>query len=240
MKLRYLTLVLLLAFCLAACSRAELYQNLQESTANELLSALLERGIAAEKVNRGKSGFAVTADKEEQLRALLILRDLGLPKPTHDGLGVIFRKESMMSSPLEEKARFSHAISQELAASCSRLDGVVDARVHVVLREKDVLTGVVTPASAAVMLRHTPEAPVDRYISQIHSLVLQAVPDVEPDRISVLTFPVLGDITRPASPIGKKPTEPWLFLLFPAGLLAGVSGMWSFLRFYKDRAASTK
>ena len=117
MKIRHLALVLLLSLCLAACGRTELYQNLQESTANELLSALLEHGIAAEKENRGKSGFAITVDKEEQLRALSILRDLGLPKATHDGLGVVFRKEGMMSSPLEEKARLSHAISQELAAS---------------------------------------------------------------------------------------------------------------------------
>ena len=241
MKIRYLALVLLFSLCLAACSRTELHQNLQESTANELLSALLERGIAAEKVNRGKNGFSVTVDTEEQLRALAILRDLGLPKPVHQGLGVVFRKEGMMSSPLEERARLSYAIAQELSASCSRLDGVVDARVHVVLREKDVLTGSITPAAAAVMLRHTPDAPVDRYIPQIRSLVVQAVPDVEANRVSVLTFPVMGDVTRPPPPVaGKKAPIPWLLLLFPAGLLAGACGVWIFLRLSKSRAASSK
>jgi type III secretion protein J len=199
------------------------------------LGALLERGLAAEKVSQGKNGFAITVNKEERLRALEILRDLGLPKPAYEGLGVVFRKEGMMSSPLEEKARFSYALSQELSSSCSRLDGVVDARVHVVLREKDVLTGALTPASAAVMLRHTPDAPVDRYIPHIRSLVVQAVPDVEPERVSVLTFPVMGDVTRPAPSGDKKGAWPWLILLFPAGLLAGAAGVWSFLRF---RAAS--
>ena len=240
MKTRHLALVFLLSLCLTACGRVELCQNLPESTANELLSALLERGITAEKLSQGKSGFAVTVDKEEQLRALEILRDLGLPKPVHEGLGVVFRKEGMMSSPLEEKARLSYALSQELAASCSRLDGVVSARVHVVLREKDVLTGAVTPASAAVMLRHSPDAPVDRYIPQIRSLVVQAVPDVEADRISILPFPVMGDITRPTPPDGKRPVEPWIFLLFPAGLLTGGFGVWCFLRLRKAGAATPK
>jgi type III secretion protein J len=239
MKFRPLSLVFLLALVLAACGRTELYQNLSESTANELLGALLERGLAAEKVNQGKSGFAVIVDKEDRLRALTILRDLGLPKPDYEGLGVVFRKEGMMSSPLEEKARFSYAISQELSASCSRLDGVVDARVHVVLREKDILTGSVTPTSAAVMLRHTPDAPVDRYIPQIRNLVLQAVPDVEPERISVLTFPVMGDITRPTSAHAGKPAGAWIFLLFPVGILAGGGGVWFFLRF-RQKAASPK
>ena len=240
MKIRRLALILLLSLCLAGC-RAELYQNLQESTANELLAALLERGVAAEKVNRGKNGFAVTVDREEMLRALEILRDLGLPKPAYEGLGVVFRREGLMSSPLEERARFSYALSQELAASCVRLDGVVSARVHVVLREKDILTGAVTPASAAVMLRHTPDAPIDHYIPQIRSLVVQAVPDVEPDRVSVLTFPVMGDVTRPVPPPARSNAiELWLILLFPAGLLAGGGIVWLFLRSHKARVVSSK
>jgi type III secretion protein J len=238
MKLRALALLVLLSLCLAGC-RTEIYQNLPEGTANELLSALLERGVAAEKVAQGKTGFAVTVDEEDQLRALEILRDLGLPKPDYEGLGVIFRKEGMMSSPLEEKARFAYALAQELAASCSRLDGVVSARAHVVLREKDALTGAVTPASAAVMLRHTPDAPVDHYIPQIRSLVVQAVPDVEAERVSVLTFPVMGDVTRPAAPSGGNQAAGnwplWLLLLFPAGLLAGGGGVWFFLRLRKAR-----
>jgi type III secretion protein J len=242
MKGRQLIFIFLLTLCLAAC-RTELYQNLPEKTANELLSALLERGLMAEKVNQGKNGFAVTVDKEEQLLALEILRDLGLPKPTYEGLGVVFRKEGMMSSPMEEKARLSYALAQELTASCSRLDGVVDARVHVVLRDKDVLTGAITPASAAVMLRYAPDAPVDHYIAQVRSLVVQAVPNVEAERVSILTFPVLGDLTRPVRPAfsdGKD--SPLIFpaLMFLAGLLAGGSAIWIFLRFNKAKTVSTK
>ncbi|MDR2892007.1 MAG: type III secretion inner membrane ring lipoprotein SctJ [Deltaproteobacteria bacterium] len=234
MKKPRLALAVLLAacLCLAAC-RTEVYQNLSEDTANELLSALLQRGITAEKVSMGKDGFAVTVEEEDQLRSLEILRDLGLPRPAYEGLGVVFRKEGMMSSPLEERARLSYALSQELAASCSRLDGVVSANVHVVLQEKDVLTGAITPASAAVVIRHTPDAPVDHYIPQIRSVVVQAVPDVTAERVSVQTFPVMGDVTRPvAVPASQNTVQRWLpwLLLFPAGLLAGGGAVWFFLR----------
>jgi len=241
MKTGRLALAVLLALCLAAC-RTELYQKLPESTANELLSVLLERGITAEKVSQGKNGFAVTVDKEEQLRALEILRDMGLPKPAYEGMGVVFRKEGMMSSPLEERARFAYALSQELTASCARLDGVVSAGVHVVLREKDVLTGAVTPASAAVMLRYTPDAPVDRYIPQLRSLVVRSVPDIEAERVSILTFPVMGDVVRPARPAPSSDPKnaPWLLLLFPAGLLIGGGAVWLLLRVRKIGADSPK
>jgi type III secretion protein J len=191
-------LLLLLCLFLGAC-RAELHQGLTESAANELLSALLERGIPAEKINQGKTGFTVAVDEANQLRALSVLRDLGLPKPDYEGLGKVFRKEGMMSSPTEERARLAYALAQEISASCSRLDGVVDARAHVVLGERDAATGTSTPASAAVMLRYAPDAEVARYIPQIQKLVIQAVPDVSADRVSVLLFPVMGDVTRPES-----------------------------------------
>ncbi|MDR2488970.1 MAG: type III secretion inner membrane ring lipoprotein SctJ [Desulfovibrio sp.] len=235
--------VLIALFCLglAAC-RAELHQNLTENAANELLSVLLERGIAAEKVNLGKNGFAVTVETGEQSAALAILRDMGLPKPGYDGLGVVFRKEGMMSSPLEERARLSYALAQELAASCSRLDGVIEARAHVVLREKDMLTGAVTPASAAVMLRYAPDAPVNRYIDQVRTMVVQAVPDVAADRVSVLTFPVMGDIARPLHPVPASravPDWPLPALLFLAGLAAG-GGLVLLAFRLKARTASVK
>ncbi|MDR3073250.1 MAG: type III secretion inner membrane ring lipoprotein SctJ, partial [Deltaproteobacteria bacterium] len=231
-----------LCLLLGAC-RVELYGNLAESTANELLSALLERGIAAEKVNQGKTGFAVAVDKDDQLRALGLLRDLGLPKPSYDGLGTVFRKESMMSSPLEERARFAYALSQEIAASCARLDGIIDARVHVVLTDRDITTGVVTPASAAVMLRYAPDASVSQYVQQIQKMVVQSVPDVAAERVSVLLFPVMGDVTRPERPalisvLGvtmlKGSAEPaWRagVLIFLAGLALGGGVIAVLLRF---------
>ncbi|MDR2051349.1 MAG: type III secretion inner membrane ring lipoprotein SctJ [Deltaproteobacteria bacterium] len=191
-------LLFLLCLFLGAC-QTELYQGLTENNANELLSSLLERGIPASKLNQGKNGFAVAVDEANQLRALSVLRDLGLPKPDYEGLGKVFRKEGMMSSPTEERARLAYALSQEISASCARLDGVVDARAHVVLSERDAATGTSTPASAAVMLRYAPDAEVARYIPQIQKLVVQSVPDVNPDRVSVLLFPVLGDVTRPES-----------------------------------------
>jgi type III secretion protein J len=175
-----------------------LYQGLSEASANEMLGALLAHEIAASKVNQGKNGFAVAVEEEQQLSALNILRDLGLPRPSYESLGTVFRKEGMMSSQTEERARLSYALGQELAASCASLDGVVEARAHVVLSEKDQITGRVTPASAAVLLRYVPDMPVNMYVPQIQKLVAQSIPDVETERISVLLFPVQSEFTRPA------------------------------------------
>jgi type III secretion protein J len=196
---RLLPAAVLLALLLAGC-KTELYQGLSEASANAMLIALLEHGISAQKNNLGKAGFSVSVDEENELLAFSVLRDLGLPRPDFESLGTVFHKEGMMSSQTEERSRLSYALSQELAGSCAGLDGIVAARAHVVLSQKDMVNNTFTPASVAVMLRHTPEAPVDIYVPRIQKMVLQAVPDVEAERIAVLLFPAQGELTRPARP----------------------------------------
>ncbi|MDR2826159.1 MAG: type III secretion inner membrane ring lipoprotein SctJ [Deltaproteobacteria bacterium] len=247
MKIKGRVIILLLFCLLLSGCKATLYQDLTEASANEMLSALLVHGIAAEKINNGKTGFAIAVDERDQLPALNVLRDLGLPKPHYDSLGSVFRKEGMMSSQTEERARLSYALAQELASSCARLDGVVEARVHVVLSEKDQITGKTTPASAAIMLRYVPDMPINMYVPQIQKMVVQSIPDVETDRVSVLLFPVQGDFTRPAplastSIFGikilngeEKPLMVFALLLSFGSILAGAALAYFLCRFRQKK-----
>jgi len=96
---------------LAACgSRVELFSSASEGEANEVLSVLLDAGIEASKAST-KTGIAVSVDNQDVARALDILRTRGLPRDRFDGMGQIFRKEGLVSSPLEERARYVYALS---------------------------------------------------------------------------------------------------------------------------------
>ena len=83
------------------------------------------------------------------------MRENNLPRSEFDTMGNVFAAKGMISSATEEKARMTYALSQELSDTFSRIDGVLTARVHVVLQTEDLATGKTTPASAAVFLRHT-------------------------------------------------------------------------------------
>ncbi|MFH7423056.1 EscJ/YscJ/HrcJ family type III secretion inner membrane ring protein, partial [Pseudomonas syringae pv. tagetis] len=50
--------------------------------------------------------------------------------------------------------RYIYALSQELEASLSQIDGVIVARVHVLLPERIAPGEPVQPASAAVFIKH--------------------------------------------------------------------------------------
>ena len=180
-----LALAALLLSALAACgSEVTLYSSASEGEANELLSVLLDAGIQAEKVI-GKDGVAVSVDGAQVARALDILRSQGLPRERFDGMGQIFRKEGLVSSPLEERARYIYALSQELTNTLSQMDGVLAARVHVVLPERGELGESSTPSTAAVFLKHQVGYSFDALRPQIRQLVTHAIPGLTEDRVSI-------------------------------------------------------
>jgi type III secretion protein J len=180
---RYLLLSLLLA--LAACgARVELFSAANESEANEVLSVLLDAGISAQKAST-KTGVAVSVDAQQVARALDILRARGLPRERFDGMGQIFRKEGLVSSPLEERARYIYALSQELTNTLSQMDGVLAARVHVVLPERGGVGENTTPSTAAVFIKHQTGYNLDALQPQIRKLVTHAIPGLTEDRVSI-------------------------------------------------------
>jgi type III secretion protein J len=146
---------LALALLLVGC-RAELYSNLTEVEANQMLAILMANGISTEKAVKGKGGFAISVDERDMLKALAILNDRGYPRSTRDSIGKIFQKSGIMSSPFEERVRYIYALGEDVAHTLSQVDGVVTARVHIVLPDVPQLGQPIKPSSAAVFIKHQP------------------------------------------------------------------------------------
>lgn len=189
-------LVCMTAMLLLAGCKTEIYQELSENQANTMLSVLLRHGIPAEKTS-SKGGYNISVDENRIVQALEVLKENSLPREDFKSLGQVFSAEGMISSATEEQARLAFAISQELADTFSRIDGVLTARVHVVLGQADLATGKVTAPSAAVFLRHTPESQATRLIPHIRELSSNAVPGLEHDRVSVMLVPVRETVSVP-------------------------------------------
>ena len=193
-----LSLLLLLAGC-----KVEMYSGLSEDQANQMLSTLLRRGIEAEKQAAGKNGYTLLVDDDQLVRALQILKENSLPREAFKNLGEVFAGDGMISSTSEVQARMSYALSQELADTLSRIDGVLTARVHVVLGGTDQATDTRTLPSAAVFLRHTPDSPVVNLVAKIRELTSKAVPDLDYERVSVMLVPVREQVSVPMEPTPK-------------------------------------
>ena len=184
------------ALLLTACQQ-DLYSGLAEDEANLMLATLLENGIDAEKNARGKAGFSITAPKADVVRALKILESRSLPRENFKNIGEVFSGQGMIASPTEEQARLAFALSQELAATFSKIDGVLTSRVHVVFARHDSASGMNTPASVAVFLRHVPDSPVVDLQGKIKETSVQAVPGLAYEKVSVMLVPVREEVVLP-------------------------------------------
>jgi type III secretion protein J len=192
-------LALLVLLLLSAC-KVELFSGLGEHEANDMMAALLRRGIPAEKAPGLEGTYVLMVEEARFAEAVELLKMQGFPREPFASIGEVFKKEGLISSPLEERVRFVYALSQELSATLSEIDGVLSARVHVVLPDNALSTGKIVPSSAAVFIRHLAENSVDELVPQIKMLVTNSIEGLAYDKVSVVLFPVVvpPELDRPA------------------------------------------
>ena len=180
-----LAAVLLLSGCE---EQATLFSGLEESQANAVMAALLGENISCSKTPGDEGTWNVQIDGSRFADAANLCQRRGLPRKQFKGVGEVFKKTGMVSSPSEERIRFMDAIAQDLSQTISMIDGVIDARVHVVLPENDPFAKNALPSSAAVAVHSRWDADITDSIPQIKSLVKNSIEGLAFEKITVTVF----------------------------------------------------
>lgn len=188
MNLRSVTLGSLLALSLSACREVELYSGLQEREGNQILAMLLAHNIPAQKTT-AKTGVTVLVDEENVASAVDLLRRNGYPRDSFDNLGDMFKKEGLISSPLEERVRYIYGLSQTIAETLNQIDGVLTARVHIVLPKPTALDDLAKPSAASVFIKYRPGLGIEEAVPKIKLIVRNSIEGLPYDNISVALFP---------------------------------------------------
>ncbi|MBP5791604.1 MAG: EscJ/YscJ/HrcJ family type III secretion inner membrane ring protein, partial [Kiritimatiellae bacterium] len=113
------------ASCLlfAGCEKeTTLHSGLEERQANLVMAALLDAGIGCHKSPGEEGTWSVSVSESKFADAVNLLEKEGLPRKAHQGIGEVFKKTGMISSPSEERIRFMDALSQDLAKTISGID----------------------------------------------------------------------------------------------------------------------
>ena len=178
-----------MAFMLSGCDKeTTLHAGLEEQQANLVMAALLDAGIGCHKSPGEEGTWNVMVSEPKFDDAVNLLDRKGIPRRPHMGVGEVFKKTGMISSPSEERIRFMDALAQDIARTISMVDGVVDARVHVVLPENDPFARNALPSSAAVAIRSRWDADITDIVPSVKGLVKNAIEGLQYEKIMVKIF----------------------------------------------------
>ena len=224
-------LVLVACLLLSACSQVSMYTDLDERQANEVLAALLAADINADKRTAlSKTGWEVRVDRGDFARAMQVLQARGLPRQQYATMCDVFRKEGLASSAIEEKARYICSRQQELARTLSSYPGVIEARVHIALQERDQY-GIPGDSSAAVVIFQQPGSNLENLRSRIKTVVkdgIEGLEDINQVSVEFVSMPGVapGDapVRQAAAPAMKSSAMPFVA---GAGVLALLALVWA-------------
>lgn len=232
-RLPLITLACALAL-LAGCSRQELYSQLSERQANEMVAVLRSAGLSAEKASQD-GHYSVQTSAADFPQAVRTLSAQGYPREEFDSMGKVFKREGFVSSPLEERARLVHALSQEISNTIASIDGVVHARVHLVVPERNPLADKLQPAAAAVFIKHRPDKDLAPQVAQIKALVVNSIEGLPYDNVTVALFPA-ESLPGPGKPATTASRRNVMEVPLMAGTAAGMFAFGAGLIWWRRRS----
>jgi type III secretion protein J len=179
-----------LALC-ACTPHIDLQVASDMQTANEMEAVLRQRAIAVER-RQVKEGVVLSVADADFARAVMALREAGLPRQPRPRLADALGKKGAMSTPLEERARYVHALEREIESTVLDIDGVVAARARVVPQQRFAPGAPVTPASASLLIKHRRDVDLSALVPGIVQLVKNGVPGLaaeDDSRVAVVLVP---------------------------------------------------
>ena len=218
---RLICLGVILVF-LGGC-KAAIYTKMTEPDANDTLYTLLQGGIDAEKRPDADGGFSVWTDKGDMAAAIGLLKANAQPEQKHPSLGELFGRNQLISTPAEERIRFVYGTEQALAQTLSKIDGVLVARVHVVLPINDPLATDIKPSSASVFIKHRAGQDLASIVPAIKDLVVRGVEGLNVDRVAVTLFPASAKAPAGEAELATaRTTGKFLGVTVPSSSVAGL------------------
>lgn len=215
------------------CS-TELQHDLSEDQANDVLVMLQQNDIPGAKKIREegeKPLWTIAVPKSDSIRAWRLMKSQDLPREPEKGFAETFGTNSLIPTATEEKALYMDALCNELQKTIETIDGVVKARVHVVLPEEQILPEEATPENrpkASVLIKYhlNSRGEIPFKDDAVRLLVSNSIQKLDPKDVVIIGAEVLDAPTTGAGntfaqfgPIKVAADSEMAFKMIGAGVL---------------------
>lgn len=173
-----------MSLIMSRASMTALYANLDKGESARIGQVLQELNIPFDIQN---DGTAVLVAPDDARRARMSLAERGLPASGSAGYKLFDDAGALGLTSFMQQVTRTRALEGELARTIQTMDGVVAARVHLVLPEREAFSRTAARPTASVFIRANGAASVAREKAlAIQRLVASAVPNLKPDDVTVL------------------------------------------------------
>ena len=223
---------------LAACGQSDLYTNVSEREANEMIVTLGEAGVGARKKAGTEDTFTVSAPASDFGYAMEVLTAADFPRDQNDTMKALLQKKSLVSPESEQRMCANALLTEELNATLSQIDGVQVARVHIVSPAKNKFGELPAEPTASVFIKHRPDVDFASEVSKVKTLVAFAVEGLSYEKVTVAPFPATPVPVRAEPPVEHAAAAYAAPALGGVGaLVLGIAGLRAMRRRSKPQSA---
>ncbi len=185
----FIVLASFIFFVHCTVQESKLLQSLDEQAANNIVLVLSNNKVSAtKKMDKDGTFYIVVPDSKKQIEALQVLSNFGEPQTKHVSMGEVFKKDGLISSPVEEFARYTYALDQEIETTLAQIDGIITVKVQVSMPmpSDNLWSAEAVKPGAAIFIKYRPGYRIDLLTNRIKLLVSKAVPGLTPEMVEVL------------------------------------------------------
>ncbi len=160
-----------------------LYGNLSATDSREITTQLELSGIPF-KPNNNNTEILVPAEKVTPLR--MQMAELGLPSGGTMGYEIFDNMDALSSTNFMQNVNLVRALEGELSRTIKAIEGVQNARVHLVMAQREMFTRETQEPTASVYIKMKTGRLSEGQVSAVQHLIAAAVPKLKPSNISIV------------------------------------------------------
>jgi len=161
-----------------------LYANLDPIEANQIAQRLDSQGVSYTLSEDGTT-ITVAGDRVPELRMAMAAE--GLPSSGSVGYEIFDNQDTLSTTNFVQRVNQIRALEGELARTIRTMQQIKNARVHLVLPQRELFSRESREPSASVQLALSSRSKLQpEQVVAIQQLIAAGVPDLTPNRISVV------------------------------------------------------
>lgn len=177
----------LTALLLCAC-KTDLLVGLSQRQANEAIALLQRHEIRVDKRPDGKKDFKVVVERDQFADAVELLARYHLPSREDMAIADMFPADSLVTTPMSERARMLSGVEQRLEKTVYSVEHVVSARVHVSYPVDGVGARKKMPMRVAIAVNYEGDLQENLFTEKLKRLARNSFEGLAYEDISVVLF----------------------------------------------------